>query len=102
MPALALGHVDMMFHVFCELGYGVGLDAAARGMGIAGKDQGHEWRDAPVLWAEGTAGGSAALRRPGRADHAESGNDLRGVRRPPWIARSGKMRTMPLPRGGWR
>ena len=29
---LALGHVDMMFHLFCELGYPVGLDAAAKGM----------------------------------------------------------------------
>ncbi len=32
--ALALAHVDMMFHVFCQLGHGVGLDAAARGMGF--------------------------------------------------------------------
>ena len=29
---LALGHVDMMFHVLCQLGFGVSLNAAARGM----------------------------------------------------------------------
>ena len=34
--ALALAHVDMMFHVLCRLGYGVSLDAAARGMGVTG------------------------------------------------------------------
>ena len=34
---LALAHVDMMFHAFCQLGHGVGLDAAAKGMGLAGK-----------------------------------------------------------------
>ena len=32
--SLAIGHVDMMFHALCELGYGVGLDAAARGWGL--------------------------------------------------------------------
>src|SRR5665811_614876 len=29
----ALGHVDMMFQVFCSLGYPVALDKAAHGMG---------------------------------------------------------------------
>ena len=41
---LAANHVDMMFHVFCELGHAVGLDAAAKGMGLAGKTEGHEGR----------------------------------------------------------
>jgi hypothetical protein len=33
--------------------YGVGLDAAARGMGIKGKPEGMSGAVAPVLWAEG-------------------------------------------------
>jgi hypothetical protein len=45
----ALAHVDMMFHVLCRLGYGVGLDAAARGTGLAGKSEGMKGADAPVL-----------------------------------------------------
>ncbi len=51
--ALAIAHVDMMFHVFCELGYGVSLDAAARGMGLAGKTKGMTGEMAPMLWAQG-------------------------------------------------
>ena len=50
---LALAHVDMMFHAFCRLGHGVGLDAAAKGMGLAGKTKGMSGELAPVLWAEG-------------------------------------------------
>ena len=50
---LALGHVDMMLHVLCRLGYGVSLDAAARGMGIEGKPEGMSGELAPLLWADG-------------------------------------------------
>src|SRR3970040_2309649 len=34
---LALNHVDMMFHIFCEQGYPLSLDKAAKGMGLPGK-----------------------------------------------------------------
>lgn len=52
--ALALGqHIDPMFHFFCENGWGIGLDAAARGMGLQGKTEGVPGADAPILWAEG-------------------------------------------------
>ena len=51
---LALGHVDMMFHVFCELGYPVGLEAAAQGMQLPGKTEGMAGHMAPGLWAKGS------------------------------------------------
>ena len=50
---LALDHVDMMFHVFCTLGYPIALDRAAKGMGLAGKPKGMSGALAPRLWAEG-------------------------------------------------
>ena len=57
MPAecreLALAHVDMMFHVFCELGYPIGLAAAARGMGTAGKTSGMDGSIALQVWQDG-------------------------------------------------
>jgi hypothetical protein len=49
----ALGQVDIMFHVFCSLGYPVGLDKAAQGMGLPGKPPGMSGIKAPRLWAQG-------------------------------------------------
>lgn len=51
--ALALEHVDMMFHIFCQLGYALGLDTAARGMGLTGKTPGMRAAQAPIFWAAG-------------------------------------------------
>ncbi len=51
--ALALDHVDMMFHVFCERGHPVALDKAAQGHGIAGKPPGMSGVKAPQMWADG-------------------------------------------------
>ena len=50
---LAIGHVDMIFHVLCELGYGVGLDAAAKGMRLAGKSKGMSGELAPCCGLKG-------------------------------------------------
>jgi len=47
-----LGHVDMMFHVFCSLGYPVALDKAAQGMSLPGKPPGMSGIKAPKLWAK--------------------------------------------------
>lgn len=50
---LALGHVDMMFHIFCEKGFPVSLEKAATAMGVAGKLEGLSGWQAPRLWAKG-------------------------------------------------
>ena len=90
----------MMFHVLCKLGYGVSLDAAARGMGLAGKPNGMNGKLAPALWAEGKR--EEVLRYVGQdakttlalATACETCGKFR------WVARSGRLRTMPLPRDG--
>jgi hypothetical protein len=50
---LALKHVDMMFHIFCMLGYPISLDTAAHGMRLPGKTKGIDGALAPRYWAEG-------------------------------------------------
>lgn len=50
---LARGHVDMMFHVFCDRGFPVALDNAAAALDIEGKPAGMSGVLAPRLWAEG-------------------------------------------------
>jgi hypothetical protein len=51
--ALALDHVDMMFHVVCARGFPVALDKAAHALGLPGKPEGMSGSLAPTLWAEG-------------------------------------------------
>ena len=51
--ALALDHIDMMFHIFCKKGYRLGLDAAAKGMGVEGKTEGMDGGAAVRMWADG-------------------------------------------------
>jgi len=50
---LALNHYDMMFHLFCEKGYPLSLDKAARGMGLSGKTPGMDGSQVPLLWQQG-------------------------------------------------
>ncbi len=98
--SLAVNHVDMMFHILCRLGYGVRLDGAAKGMGVAGKPEGMNGALAPVLWAEGKR--KEVLNYVAQdvrttldvAMACESCGQFR------WIARSGKLRSMGLP-DGW-
>ena len=49
---LAWGHVDMMFHVLCEKGFGVGLKAAAKVIGLD-KPADVDGSVAPQLWKDG-------------------------------------------------
>jgi RNase H-like protein len=49
---LALNHVDMMFHVFCDRGFPVALDKAAHALRIPGKPPGMSGILAPQLWAQ--------------------------------------------------
>lgn len=96
---LGRGHVDMMFHVFCQLGYGISLGAAAKGMGLDGKAGGMTGIDAPRLWAERKR--SQVLRYVAQdaqitlalAEKCESEHWLR------WVTRSGRKRKMALPKG---
>ena len=46
---LALHHVDLLFHIFCEKGFGVGLNAAAKAIGLS-KPADVDGSVAPQLW----------------------------------------------------
>lgn len=51
--SLAKNHVDMLFHIFCLLGYFISLQKAADGMRLPGKKAGISGALAPSMWAEG-------------------------------------------------
>lgn len=49
---LALNHIDMMFHFFCGKGFVIGLNAAAKSIGIS-KPADVDGSIAPHLWKQG-------------------------------------------------
>lgn len=49
---LALNHIDMMFHFFCGKGFPIGLNAAAKSIGIS-KSKNIDGAIAPQLWKDG-------------------------------------------------
>ena len=96
---LALSHVDMMFHAFCEKGFPIGLDRAAKAMGLHGKSQAVESHMAPQLWAEGrTKEVLDYVAQDVRAtlELARSCESQRALR---WLTQKGSIRDLKLPRG---
>ncbi len=98
---IAIDHVDMMFHIVCELGFPVSLGKAAEGLGLPGKAGGISGCDAPVMWSQGRwhevieyniQDSRLAL---AIALEAERQGELR------WLTRRGTIGRMPL-RRGWR
>ena len=97
---LALEHVDMMFHAFCELGYPIGLDRAAQGMRLPGKSATVAQHMAPQLWAEGRTDEVLAYVAQDVRATLELAGACEQQRVLRWIARSGNTRDMKL-RSGW-
>jgi hypothetical protein len=97
--ALALNHIDMMFHIFCELGFPLALDRAAKGMGLPGKLAGMSGELAPLFWAQGRRKevleyvAQDARTTLAVAQTAERSRQLK------WISKSGRSQTMALPFG---
>jgi len=96
---LALGHVDMMFHVFCQLGYPVGLDAAAKGMHLQGKPKGMTGLLAPQMWADGKRQEVLDYVAQDARTTLDLATSCEQQRRFRWITRKGKVSSMPLPKG---
>ncbi len=95
---LAVGHIDMMFHVFCCKGFGVGLDAAGKAIGL-GKLEGVESWEAPKLWKDGKH--ETVLNYVGQDCRvalkvAEKSEQRRNFS---WITQSGKANDLALPKG---
>jgi len=96
---LALSHVDMMFHIFCEKGYGVGLNAAAQAIGLS-KPSGIDGSMAPKLWKDGDHERvlEYVSNDCGITLNIAETSERTGTFR--WITRRGKAARLPLP-SGW-
>ena len=96
---LALGHVDMMFHLFCVKGYPLALSTAAKGMNTQDKTEGMDGAKATVMWAEGER--RAVIEycvqdTRSTLDLATACEDAKALR---WISRTGRPNYLYLPKG---
>jgi RNase_H superfamily len=95
----ALCHVDMMFHIVCSLGYPVGLDKAAQGMGLPGKPEGMTGFQAPKLWALGHHKDVLDYVSQDVRMALKIAEAAERQRKFEWITRKGTKSKMPLPKG---
>jgi RNase_H superfamily len=96
---LALEHVDMMFHVFCDRGFPVALEKAAQAQGIPGKPRGMSGQLAPRLWAEGRYQEVMDYVSQDVRITLQTATECEGWRRFRWITRRGTANSIELPRG---
>ena len=47
---MALRHIDPFFNMFCDMGYGIGLQTAANALNVHGKLEGMHGSLAPLMW----------------------------------------------------
>ena len=95
---LARTHIDILFHIFCEKGFGVGLNAAGKALGLS-KPEDIDGSVAPQLWKDGKF--QQVLDYVAQdcnltlqiAEHSEMNKVFQ------WITRKGSKASVPLPTG---
>jgi hypothetical protein len=97
--ACALGHVDMMFHIVCSLGYPVALEKGAQGMGLTGKPAGMTGFQAPKMWAAGRYQEVLDYVSQDVRMAMQIAQTAEQKRRFDWITRKGTKSTLALPKG---
>jgi len=95
---LALHSVDTCLLIHCFKGYPVGLDAIARGMGLAGKTEGMSGALAPQMWADGKFDEVLAYVAQDVRSTLEVALAIEQRRGLSWIAKSGKRNSLPIQR----
>ncbi len=97
---LALGHVDMMFHVVCDRGFPIGLDSVAQGMGLPGKSRIVQQHEVPQFWADGRTDEVLKYLAADVRATLDIAHKCEQQRKLCWITQRGKRSSMPLS-SGW-
>jgi hypothetical protein len=90
----------MMFHVFCLKGYPLGLDKAAKGMGLKGKPPGISGEMAPRMWEAGQYQQVLDYVQQDVRTLLELAHAIDLERQLRWVSNSGRPQRLSLP-SGW-
>ena len=96
---IALNHVDMMFHIYCTLGYPLGLDKAAQGMGTPGKPEGMNGAMANDMWNSGDRAPVIQYCASDVRSILALATECEAQRRLQWTSNTGRQRFFNLPNG---
>lgn len=97
--ALALDHIDMMFHFFCIKGFALSLNKAAVGAGLAGKTPGMTGEMAPALWANGKYEEVLRYCQQDVRTTLDLALAIENTREVRWTSNSGRPNVCPMPDG---
>jgi hypothetical protein len=95
---LALQHIDMFFHLFCLLGYGLGLDVVAKGLRLPGKQAEVDGALVPQMWQSGQYEQVLAYVAQDVRTIMAIAQRVDAVRQVQWTARSGRVNRVPIQR----
>ncbi len=96
---LARSHFDMMFHLFCEKGYPLSLDKAARGMGLKGKTEGVDGAQVPKMWQTGQYEKVLEYLTQDVKTTLDLATACESRHRLEWFSNTGKQQRLTLPKG---
>ncbi len=96
---LAMNHVDMMFHVVCVKGFGVGLDTVAKTMKVEGKTEGMTGALAPQMWRDGEFEKVLEYVVQDARSTVLVANACNRIKQMRWITQRGKYASVRLPVG---
>ena len=88
-----------MFHVLCQLGFGISLSAVAKGMGLPGKAEEMSGAVVPRFWAEGKRAQVLEYVAQDVRTTLALAEMYESERQLCWVTRSGRKRQMALRRG---
>ncbi len=94
-------HVDMMFHIVCRLGYPIGMEKVAQGLGLPGKAEGMSGSEAPRLWGKGEHAKVLAYVAQDVRLTLQIAAECEKRKKFTWITQRGMPKSEPL-RDGWK
>lgn len=95
---LAVGHVDMMYQVFCLRGHQLNFEKAVEGLNLSGEIEGMSGAKAPQMWAEGQHEKALVHVAQNVRIKLEVASEVQRLGILPWISDSGRQSSVAIDR----
>lgn len=97
--ALALGHIDMMFHLLCNKGYPLSFEKAIKGMGLSRKSSNMDRTFSVEDWGNGCCEDVLNYALNNAKTKLDLFLETESEKQLCWLSERNKLQTFPLPQG---